>query len=171
MKKLFLFFSLIIVAATSYAQQNIETKLPLVKYRITTADSAILTPAALKKNKPVMLIYFEPSCTHCEHLMTELKPYMSQLKKIQVVMITYTKTQYPFLRLIKDFNKKYNLSKYPNFTVGTEFTAKQDYPVMRYYQIATTPFTVVYDKHGKVVKSFPSVPEVKDLLSTVKKAE
>ncbi len=171
MKKIFLLFSLIIIAALAHAQENIETKRPLVKYHITKADSSIATPASLHKNKPVMLIYFEPSCSHCEHLMTELKPKMDQLKNIQVVMITYTKTEYPFLRAIKDFNKKYNLAKYPNFTVGTEYTPKSDYPVMRYYQIATTPFIVVYNKKGSVVKSFITVPKVDDLLAAVKKAE
>ncbi|MEO8884884.1 MAG: hypothetical protein ABI367_02405 [Mucilaginibacter sp.] len=171
MKKLFLLFSLVIVATIANAQQNTETNLPLIKYHITTADSSIVTPAALRKGKPVMVIYFEPSCTHCEHLMAELKPKMDALKNIQVVMITFTQTEYPFLRLIKDFNKKYNLGKYPNFTVGTEYTSKKDYPVQRYYAIYTTPFVVVYNKSGKVVKSFTTVPAVNDLLVAVKKAE
>src|SRR4051812_16932959 len=163
MKKLILLFSLIIVATFAKAQQNIETKLPLVNYSIVKADSSIATPANLNKRKPVMVIYFEPSCTHCEHLMGELRPKMNQLKNIQVVMITYTKTEYPYLKLLRDFNKKYNLAKYPNFTVGTEYTPKQDYPVMHYYTIYTTPFIVIYDTKGKVVKSFGNVPTANEL--------
>ena len=116
-----------------------------------------------------MVIYFEPSCSHCEHLMAELKPYMNQLKKIQVVMITYTRSEGPYLRMLTDFGKKYNLAKYPNFTVGTEYDHGK-YPVQAYYGIYNTPYVVVYNTKGKVVKSFTNVPTAKDLLAAVKKA-
>lgn len=169
MKKLILLFSLVIASVFAQAQ-NTETVLPLVKYRITKADGKVVTSANLDKNKPVMVIYFEPSCSHCEHLMTELKPYMDQLKKIQVVMITFTRTDNGYLRAIADFNKKYNLANYPNFTVGTEFNADGTYPVQAYYGINNTPYVVVYNTKGKVVKSFTIVPPVKALLNAVKKA-
>jgi thiol-disulfide isomerase/thioredoxin len=169
MKKIFLLFSLMIATVCANAQ-NSETVLPLVKYRITKADGSIATPANLNKNKPVMVIYFEPTCSHCEHLMAELKPKMDQLKKIQVVMITYTKTEGPYLKMIADFNKKYNLAKYPNFTVGTEYTDGKNYPVQLYYGIYNTPYVVVYNTKGKVVRSFTLVPKVEDLLAAVKKA-
>lgn len=171
MKKLLVLFSLVIASVFAKAQ-NSETALPLVKYRITKADGSIATPANLNKNKPVMVIYFEPSCSHCEHLMTELRPYMDQLKKIQVVMITFTQTENGYLRMIADFSKKYNLAKYPNFIVGTEYDHNnpKSYPVQAYYGIYNTPYVVVYNTKGKVVKSFTVVPKVKDLLAAVKKA-
>jgi hypothetical protein len=102
--------------------------------------------------------------------MTELKPKMAQLKKMQVVMITYTKTEGPYLTMLSDFSKKYNLAKYPNFIVGTEYTDGKNYPVQLYYGIFNTPYVVVYNTKGKVVKSFTTVPTVKDLLAAVKKA-
>lgn len=97
---------------------------------------------------------------------------MSKLKNMQVVMATFSKTEYPYLNLLKSFNKKFNLAKYPNFTVGTEFNSKRpnDYPIMLHYGIANTPFIVVYDRNGKVAKSFTVVPEdVNDLLKVIKK--
>src|SRR4051812_34741546 len=105
MKKLILLFSLVIASIFTKAQ-NTETILPLPKYRITKADGNIVTQASLDKNKPVMIIYFAPDCSHCEHLMEELRPKMDQLKKMQVVMITFTQTDNGYLRMIADFNKK-----------------------------------------------------------------
>ena len=171
MKKLLLLFSLVIASVFAKAQ-NIETTLPLVKYRITKADSSIATEASLNKNKPVMMIYFAPDCSHCEHLMEELRPKMDALKKMQVVMITFTKTEGGYLRMIQDFNKKFKLAKYPNFIVGTEYdhNHSSNYPVMTYYKVSTTPYIVIYDTKGKVVKSFTNVPKAKDLLAAVKKA-
>lgn len=166
MKKLILVFSLIISGLYARAQ-NHETTLSIPDYRITKADGSVWTQANLNRKKPVMIIYFEPTCTHCEHLMAELKPHMAKLKKVQVVLITYTQTAYPYLKMLSSFNKKYNLAKYPNFTVGTEYP---DYKVQRYYEIANTPFIVVYDRNGKVAKSFTLVPEdVNDLLKVIKK--
>lgn len=169
--KFILFFGLLFTAVCVNAQ-NSETVLPLAKYRITKADGKIATNAGLIKSKPVMLIYFATDCSHCEHLMDELRPKMNSLKKMQVVMITFSQTEYPFLRMLSDFNKKFNLSKYPNFTVGTEYDHyhPKDYPVQFYYGIFNTPYVVVYNAKGKVVKSFTTVPKVEDLLAAVKKA-
>ena len=85
-------------------------------------------------------------------------------------MITYTQNSGPYLNMIRDFNKKYNLAKYPNFTVGTEYTDGKKYPIQAYYGIYNTPYVVVYNTKGTVVKSFTIVPKVEDLLEAVKKA-
>ena len=171
MKKLILVLSLIITGLYAVAQ-NHETKLPIPNYRIMKDDGKISTQANLNRKKPVMMVYFATDCSHCEHLMEELRPHMAKFKKIQVVMATFSKTEYPYLNLLKSFNKKFNLDKYPNFTVGTEYDSKHpnDYPIMRYYEITNTPFIVVYDRNGKVAKSFTVVPEdVNDLLKVIKK--
>ena len=166
MKKLILVLSLIISGLYAGAQ-NHETKLPIPNYRIMKDDGTISTQANLNRKKPVMFVYFEPTCSHCEHLMDELRPHMSKLNKVQVVMVTYTQTAYPYLKMLRSFNKKYNLAKYPNFTVGTEYP---DYKVQRYYEIFNTPYIVVYDRNGKVAKSFTVVPDnVNDLLKVIKK--
>jgi cytochrome oxidase Cu insertion factor (SCO1/SenC/PrrC family) len=99
--------------------------------------------------------------------MDELKPHMSKLKNVQVVLVTFTNTASPYLRMLTSFIKKYNLKKYPNVTVGTEYP---DYKIQRYYEIANTPYIVVYDRNGVVAKSFTAVPEdVNDLLKVIKK--
>ena len=166
MKKLLLVFSLVLAGFYASAQ-NHETKLPIPNYRILKADGNYSTQANLDRKKPVMFIYFEPTCSHCEHLMAELKPHMDKLKKVQVVMVTYTQSSYPYLKMLSSFNSKYNLSKYPNFTVGTEHP---DYKLQRYYEIINTPYIVVYDRKGNVAKSFTVVPEnVNDLLKVIKK--
>ena len=166
MKKLILVLSLIISGLYAGAQ-NHETKLPIPTYRIMKDDGTISTQANLNRKKPVMFVYFEPTCSHCEHLMDELRPHMNKLKNVQVVLVTYTKTESPYLKMLTSFTKKYNLKKYPNVTVGTEHP---DYKMQRYYEIINTPYIVVYDRNGVVAKSFTVVPEdVNDLLKVIKK--
>jgi thioredoxin-related protein len=164
MKKLFLLFSLIVLASCSGAQDlPINPNIP--PYRILTTDSNYITPANLKKNTRVMVIYFSPDCPHCQRLTTELKPKMKELGNTQIIMITWS-LNYD-LRAIKAFYHDYGLAAFPNITIGTEgYTSF----VQKYYRVTTTPFIAIYDRSGKMVKSFDKPPKVQDLIAAVKKA-
>jgi thiol-disulfide isomerase/thioredoxin len=164
MKKLILFLGLIISAGCIQAQTN----LAIPHYHILKADSTMSSWADLNTHKPVMLIYFSPDCPHCQHLTLEMKQKMDNFKNIQIVMITFTRTEYPYMKMIRDFNRDYGLLKYKNITMGTEYP---DYFVQRYFQIETTPYVAVYNKEGKLVKGFKKAPEMDDLIAAVKKAE
>jgi len=161
MKKLLFFFALIIAANCSNAQTY--TPPPVIPpYRILTTDSVYITPANLKKHKPVMIIYFAPDCTHCQHLMYEMKPKMAQFKDIQIVMITFTEQ----LKAIQTFYRDFGLAKYPNIVVGSE---GRSYIVAKYYTINSTPYIAIYDKNGKVSKTYEKAPTVDELAKEVKK--
>jgi len=166
MKKLLLILSLAILTACTHAQDKNILKLPIPQYRILKVDSTYTTQAALNKKKPVMIIYYGPDCPHCQHLMSEMKENMEPFKDIQIVMIAFTRTEYPYLNMIKNFSRDYNLPKYKNITMGTEYP---DYKVQRYYHILTTPFIAVYDHTGKMIKYYDKPPKIEDLIAAVKK--
>lgn len=159
-KLLFFFWSLIIIAGCTQAQNSKIDK--IAPYRILNSDSTYVTPAKLKKNQPVMLIYFSPDCGHCQQLMYEMQPKMKAFANVQIVMITWT--SYP---MIKAFYRDFGLSRYPNITVGTE---GYTYMVQRYYNVKTTPYIAIYGKDGKLVKDFEKAPKVDELVKVVKKA-
>lgn len=163
MKKLLLFFSLIAITLGAFAQETaINQNIP--PYRILTTDSVYVTPAKLKKNTRLMIIYFAPDCSHCQHLVFDLKPKMKELGNTQIVMITWSKDF--DIRAIKTFYRDYNLAAYPNITMGTE---GYTYVVQKYYQVHTTPFIAIYNRKGKMVKYFDKPPKVEDLIAAVKK--
>jgi thioredoxin-related protein len=164
MKKLFLLLGIVLAAACTRAQntQNIEH---IPAFRILRQDSTYFTSLDLKKNKAVMIIYFSPDCSHCQHLMYEMKPKMKQFGDTQIVMVTFTDVS--MLKMVKNFYRDFGLAKYPNLTVGTE---GHTYAVQRYYQVKTTPFIAVYDHKGKLVKAFEKSPTMDELIATVKKA-
>jgi len=166
MKKLLILFSLFALTAYTYAQDKKIMALPIPHYKILKVDSTYITQDALDKHKPVMIIYFGPDCPHCQHLMAEMKENMASLKNIQIVMITFTDTKYPYLNMIKDFSKTYDLPKYKNITMGTEYP---DYKVQRYYQVGGTPFVAIYDHNGKMVKYFDKPPKIEDVVAAAKK--
>jgi thiol-disulfide isomerase/thioredoxin len=161
MKKLFFFLCLIAAVGCTNAQ-SFTPAAAIPPYHILTTDSVYVTPANLKKDRPVMIIYFSPDCSHCEHLMHELKPYMTSLKNVQVVMITWVQQ----IKAIQAFSRNFDLKKYPNFTVGTE---GYTYVVQKYYHVETTPYIALYDKIGKPARYFDKDPKVEDLVAAAKK--
>jgi thioredoxin-related protein len=165
MKKLLIIFSLIVAAGCSRAQEKKQNIDNIPPFKILKQDSTWFTPANLKKNKAVVIIYFSPDCSHCQHLMYEMKPKMKEFGDAQIVMVTFM--EYDMLKMVKDFYKTFDLAKYPNITVGTE---GHTYIVQRYYEVATTPYIAVYDKKGKLVKAYSKAPTVDELIATVKKA-
>jgi thioredoxin-related protein len=166
MKKLLFFFGLIIAAGCANAQStpppSYNPPATIPPYHILTTDSVYNTPANLKKNKAVMIIYFSPDCSHCQHLMYELKPKMADFKNVQVVMITFAEP----LKASQVFYRDFDLKKYPNFTVGTE---GYTYVVQRFYQVRTTPYIALYDKSHKLVKYFDKAPKADEIADAAKK--
>ncbi|WP_428330476.1 hypothetical protein [Mucilaginibacter sp.] len=161
MKKLLFFFSLIIASGCIHAQ-TFTPKPAIAPFKILTTDSVYMTPANLKKDKAVMIIYFSPDCSHCQHLMYELKPYMKSFKNIQVIMVTFAEP----LKASQVFYRDFELKKYPNWTVGTE---GYTYNVQQYYHIATTPYIAIYDKIGKPVHYYTTPPKPEELVAEIKK--
>ncbi|WP_158825537.1 TlpA family protein disulfide reductase [Mucilaginibacter lacusdianchii] len=167
-KLLFILFALVTITGCTQAQnaQSDEKSNPqiqkLAPYRILNTDSVYVTPAQLKKNKPVMLIYFSPDCSHCQHMMYEMQPKMKELANVQIVMITFT--SYP---MIKAFYRDFGISRYPNITIGTE---GYTYKVQQYYKVKTTPYIAIYDAKGKLVKTYEKPPKIEELIKVVKKA-
>jgi thioredoxin-related protein len=179
MKRILFFISMVAAIGCSQAQTSNQTaqaqpaqaappKLHIDKipeFRILTQDSVYVNNSILKNNKPVVFIYFSPDCSHCQRLMYELKPYMKDFSKSQVVMVTFIQKSY--LKLLREFRRDFSLNSYPNFITGTEYP---DYKLQRYFQVATTPFIAIYGRNGKLVKYFDKSPkEVTEFVDVVKK--
>ncbi|WP_448700857.1 TlpA family protein disulfide reductase [Mucilaginibacter sp. AW1-3] len=168
MKRILLLLTLVFGLTTLKAQNTANiTNIP--PFKILSKDSAFITPANLKKGKPVMIVYFAPDCTHCQHFTEELKSEMdgekkkgiNTLRNTQIVMVTFTA-----VLNMKLFYINYELAKYPNIMMGTEGTT---YTVLRYYNVKNTPYIAVYGKNGKLVKGFEKIPKMDDLEATIKK--
>ncbi|HEY4198170.1 MAG TPA: thioredoxin fold domain-containing protein [Mucilaginibacter sp.] len=165
MKKLLLFLSVALIVGSTNAQTKQDiTHIP--PFKILKGDSTYFTPADLKKDKPVMIIYFSPDCSHCQHLVYDMKPKMKQFGDTQIVMVTFI--DYSMLKMIKTFSRDFDLAKYHNIIIGTE---GRSYVVQKYYQVRTTPYIAVYDRKGKLVTAYEKAPTMNELIATIKKAE
>jgi thiol-disulfide isomerase/thioredoxin len=148
------YFSVALLLTTKTSSQTIPP------FKMVLSDNTISTANDLPKGKPVVLIYFDPDCDHCQKLMTALFKKINDFKKAEIVLVTFKTTGD-----VVAFEKKYNTKKYSNIKVGTEGTS---FYLRMYYGLMTMPFTALYDKNRNLNYSYRKETPVDDLLKRLK---
>ncbi|MES2850656.1 MAG: thioredoxin fold domain-containing protein [Bacteroidota bacterium] len=152
MKQLALSLILLSVFTHCYSQKkdpsaailkNIQ-QIPVFNIHIAP-DSIAFTNDQLQKDKPFVLIFFNPDCDHCQKETKELLAYKEELKEIQIVMVSAL----PY-KMIKDFYAEYNIVSMPNIKMGQDAT----YALGTKYKPGKFPAIFVYDTSGTLAKVF-----------------
>jgi len=148
------------IAILCFLQANSQQ---MPAFKMTLSNGKTFNSSELPKGKPLILIYFDPDCDHCQRLMDTLFKKINDFKKAELVMVTYKSvTDLPA------FEKKHNTHNYANIKVGTEGTV---FYLRNYFKLEIMPFTVLYDKKGNYVYSFRKETPVADLIRRVKALE
>jgi thioredoxin-related protein len=132
----------------------------LPPFKMYRSDKTIFNAAELPKTKPLVLIYFDPDCDHCQKLMKELFLKIDAFKKAEIIMVTFKSVEE-----VAAFEKQHNTKKYPNIIVGTEGIG---FYLRNYYGLMTMPFTALYDKKGNLNYSYRKETFVDDLINRLK---
>ena len=178
MKKVFLLGTVISIAlfsfsqsdsakkSTSSAQQEEPTLPPYKRFptvpplKLLLLDStSYFTKNDLKKNKPVLIIVFNPDCEHCKHETEEIIKNIDSLKNIQIVMATIMSFD-----LMKSFDEKYELQRFQNIVVGKDV----QYTLPSFYQMHFMPYLAMYNKKGNLLATFEGAMKMEDLIRTFK---
>jgi thioredoxin-related protein len=130
-------------------------------FKIMLSDNKIFNADELPKNKPVLLIYFDPECDHCQKLMTELFKRINEFKKAEIVLVTFKQ-----IGELSPFEKKFDISKYPNIKVGTEGSG---FYLRNYFGLEKMPFVALYDKKGNLSYSNKEQTAVDEIVKQLKK--
>jgi len=125
-------------------------------FKMTLSNNKIFNAADLPKGKPLVLIYFDPDCDHCQKLMADLFKKINNFKKVEMVLITFKS-----VTEVAAFEKKYTTSNYANMKVGTEGTL---FYLKNYYKLVKMPFTALYDSKGNYSYSYRDETPVDDLI-------
>lgn len=144
-----IFFSLIAICLASGAFAQVDTAQQYFKSPYIPAfnirkipDSSSFTNNMLQKGKPVILIFFDPDCDHCQHATKDFTSKIDRFKNVQLLMVTI----YDFSR-IKKFYNDYKIADFPNITL----TRDAAFVLPKFYQVSSIPDVYVYDKNGKLM--------------------
>jgi cytochrome oxidase Cu insertion factor (SCO1/SenC/PrrC family) len=147
-------YLLIVVALLTFGEleaqespsQPLYLRFPIIpQFTLITADSGTITKNDLKKNRNTLLMYFSPTCDHCQVQTDSMVAEMSKLKDVQILMASYSP-----LSEMKTFYEERALAKYENILMG--YDSKYFFPP--FYKMSSLPFMALYDKKGNFITSF-----------------
>ena len=134
-----------------YAQQDVTAgplnniqQLPSFSI-VMAPDSTVFTSGQLKKGIPVVLMFFNPDCDHCQQQVKELLAHKNELTALQFVMVSAL----PY-RLITTFYNDYQVASMPNVKMGLD----ENFVLGSKYQPARYPSLYIYDAKGSLAKVF-----------------
>jgi len=128
----------------------------IAPFRITLYDGNVYSHTQLAKNKPVMIVYFDPDCDHCHHFVNDLVKNLKAFEQVQVVMITYVP-----LSLVQKYVRAGGLDRIPQLKVGTEGT---QFIVRYHYNIMQFPYLALHSRTGSLIATYESeVPAAMEL--------
>lgn len=119
-------------------------------------DSSSFTNDLLQKNKPTMLVFFDPDCDHCQLATKNITAKINKLQDVQIVMVSI----YDFAKMTK-FYKDYKIAKYPNITLARDGI----YDLVRFYNVSAIPDVYVYDKDGKLLNHFKKEIPIDEIIA------
>jgi thioredoxin-related protein len=147
-KKLYFFVVMSVIFSTGLLSSiSAQTQL-MPSFTMKLTNGKIFSSKELSPQKPVIIIYFAPDCDHCQVLMNALFKKINEFKRSEIVI-----------------EKTYQTAKYSNIKVGTEAPI---FFFRTYYHLENTPFTVLFDKHGKQIISYKKETPVDDLIKHLK---
>ena len=152
---------LLVICRSGIAQPDTTAlfkRFPIIPpFTLLKSDSGLITKDALKKNQPLIIMYFSPECHHCQHQVEDLLKRMDDLKKIQIIFATHQ----PMEELI-GFQNKYRLNEYPNIQAGRD----TKYFIQPFYRIKNLPYLALYDKKGNLITTFEGNVKVDKLVES-----
>ena len=118
-------------------------------FSITLVDGRQITKAQLKRHAPLMIVYYSPTCEHCQHFGQDLAAHLARFKGVQIVMVTFRPVSE-----VADFIHTCHL-EHSSALIGSEGLT---FTVAKYYGVQRFPFIVVYDRQGALRKIFRDPP-------------
>lgn len=146
-------FLVTIMMAISFIANAQTGKIP--PFSMLQGNGKVFKAQNLPLGKPVIIIYFDPDCDHCEKTTKELLAKMNEFKKASIAMVTYLPVD-----KVLEFEKKYALKKYANIYVGTEGSTSF---LRNYYRLTSMPYLTLYTKDGDFVKEYRTYGPLTDL--------
>lgn|SRR5574343_1400032 len=123
-------------------------------YELLGTDSTRYTKADLGK-KPVLLMYFSPTCDHCIQQMADMNKYWKQLETYQIVLATYEP-----MEDLAQFIKRFGLDQHSNIIAGRD----EKFMLPGFFAMRSLPYLALYDKKGALITTFEGTTKMEKVL-------
>ncbi len=128
-------------------------------YELLGTDSILHTKANLAK-KPLLLMYFSPTCDHCIQQMADMNKYWKQLEDYQLVLATYEP-----MEDLAQFIKRFGLDQHTNIITGRD----EKFMLPGFFAMRSLPYLALYDKKGNLITTFEGTTKMEKVLEGFQK--
>jgi peroxiredoxin len=138
-------FSLYLLIATTLKPRVVPSgimSLPAVNLLLADSQTIINTAVAVK-NKPLVLFYFDPACSHCQDETRDILAKKEILKEVSFYFISLDS-----MSRIREFIDYYKLKDFPEITVAKDY----EYKALTKFQIKAIPTNLVYNANHELIK-------------------
>lgn len=119
---------------------------PLPNFMVKGIDGKIITNKDVQYNGNLLLMLFNPTCSHCEDMTELLEKNITLFYKTKLLMVATSGMQ-PYM---KEFERRHRTDEYAPIQLGTDSTKLID----RVFTYKMLPQINVYDKNRNLIKSF-----------------
>lgn len=152
MKKILFLLVLLFSGSLLYAQKDKkvppyqkDSTLPVFSM-LQTDSTTWFNSEDFPKDKPVVIVYFNPDCAHCQLTAHEFMEKKEQLKDAFFVWVTYRAS----FAEIKQFGEDNKMFDAENIRLGKEMK----YTIVPFYDVHYTPYIAVYNNKGKLLQTY-----------------
>lgn len=143
----------------AYAQVTYKNlpEFPAFKLKDVNGEE-FTTTKVLKKDKPTVIIYFSPTCSHCQHQTEDITGNIKIFKDVQFLMVTsYPPEDY------KTFLETYAIAKFGNITFGYD----PEFRLGGFLDLESLPGVFIYDGKGQLKNHYETNLKPQKLYSAI----
>jgi thioredoxin-related protein len=151
MKKILFLLLIVFCVSSIYAQKEKispyqkDSTLPIFSM-LQTDSTTWFNTEDFPNNKPVVIVYFNPECGHCQLTAHDFMEKKDDFKDVFFVWVTYRAT----MDEIKHFGDDAKMFDDKNVVLGKEMK----YTIVPFFNVQYTPYIAVYNENHKLLQTF-----------------
>lgn len=156
-------FTMLLLGVLSPGLLSAQVDAPLPEFQFKKADETLLTKESLTPFKPVVVVYFDPDCDHCQKQATWISERQKRdqaFSNINLVFVSWSTSEN---------NTKFRQTYFPDMGDNLHFGIDHDYQIDTWFGYSEVPSVFVYGRDWKLNKKFTKEVSADEILEEANK--
>jgi hypothetical protein len=129
--------------------------------RMIALDSSTrFLPEDVPPGSPVIIIYFDPDCEHCQRETIDLIQHRSEIEPAKVYMVANNATHDSLQR----FYRQNRLEQSSNILIGEDY----NYSFFKVFKPSTVPYIIIYNSNQQLVKIYEGEADIHSIIASIR---
>lgn len=152
------FMSYKVMSKINHKKEVAEHIKTIPSFSYSTIDGKLFSNKDLKENIPIVFLYFNSECEHCQSEAEQIRDNVEKFASVQLVFISFEEP-----KKIMAFAKKYKLDHYDAIT----FLCDSKISFATTFDVKSLPTVVIYDKNMKLIEKIKGQVKIENILKKI----